>query len=81
MRSPQSSRPPEKLPPQPAPLCSTRQVKKPSWMDSGNYVMVQNVSSNSNHKSRIIEQLPNSGVFQGQRHHFSSWEVCDSDYF
>ena len=49
---------------QPAPRRSTRQVKKPAWMDSGNYVMVQNVSSNSNHKSRIIEQLANSGVFQ-----------------
>ena len=66
-RSPQSSRPPEKPPPQPAPRRSTRQVKKPAWMDSGNYVMVQNVSSNSNHKSRIIEQLANSGVF----HHIS----------
>ena len=66
-RSPQSSRPPEKPPPQPAPRRSTRQVKKPAWMDSGNYVMVQNVPSNSNHKSRIIEQLANSGVF----HHIS----------
>ena len=65
--SPQSSRPPEKPPPQPAPRRSARQVKKPAWMDSGNYVMVQNVSSNSNHKSRIIEQLANSGVF----HHIS----------
>ena len=63
-RSPQSSQPPAKLPPQPAPRRSTRQVKKPAWMDSGNYVMVQNISSNSNHKSRIIEQLANSGVFQ-----------------
>ena len=43
-RSPQSSRPPEKPPPQPAPRRSTRQVKKPAWMDSMYLKLIDDVT-------------------------------------
>ncbi|XP_067662575.1 uncharacterized protein [Haliotis asinina] len=54
-------------PPEPAPRRSGRQIKKPPWMTSGEYVMSHRVppsDANMDRRSRAIQELAASGVLE-----------------